>query len=67
MYEPPALGYTYSAKSRLAEQYFNKATEVKANRDKVTQPGHSSSRHVSEGKVRSGGDLCFFKQRPAFL
>ena len=67
IYEPPELECTYSAKSRPAKQYRNKAIEVKANRDKVTQTGHSSSRHLSEGKVRSGGDLCSFKQRPTFL
>lgn len=67
MYEPPELNCTYSAKSSLAKQYSNKAREVKANRDKVTQAGHSSSRHFSEGKVRSGGDLCSFKQRATFF
>lgn len=66
-HEPPELEYTYSAKSRLAKQYRNKAREVQANKDKVTQAGHSSSRHLSEGKVRSGDDLCSFKPRPTFL
>lgn len=64
VHEPHELQCTYSAKSSLAKRYRNKAREVKANRDNVTRAGRSSSRHFSEGKVRSGGDLCSLKRRP---